>query len=65
MDEKEKLIVFVGRKAFADHLSSELSLLRLQCVCIHGGLPQCERDRVNSNFSTYTVLDMHKISQEK
>jgi superfamily II DNA/RNA helicase len=51
MNENEKLIVFVGRKAFADHLSSELSLLRLQCVCIHGGLPQCERDRVITTIS--------------
>ncbi|XP_059482913.1 uncharacterized protein LOC132201055 [Neocloeon triangulifer] len=45
MTDTDKLIVFVGKKSFADHLSSELGLMRWPCVCIHGGLPQSDRDK--------------------
>ncbi|XP_065346269.1 probable ATP-dependent RNA helicase DDX43 [Cloeon dipterum] len=52
MTESDKLIVFVGRRSFADHLSSELSLLNWSCVCIHGALPQSDRDTAISKMQT-------------
>lgn len=40
MRPDEKAIVFCGKKARADDLSSEVSLKGIPCQCIHGGREQ-------------------------
>lgn len=40
MGPDEKVIIFCGKKARADDLSSEISLSGISCQCIHGGREQ-------------------------
>lgn len=40
MCEEEKVIVFCGKKARADDLSSEIGMKAISCACIHGGREQ-------------------------
>lgn len=42
---KDKAIVFVGRKAVADDISSELALHNIHCQCMHGDRDQEDRER--------------------
>ncbi|XP_071965095.1 probable ATP-dependent RNA helicase DDX43 [Antedon mediterranea] len=52
MTEVEKVLVFVGRKVTADHLSSDLSLQGIQVQCIHGGREQEDREQALEDFKT-------------
>lgn len=45
MDPDEKAIIFVGKKARADDLSSEFSLQGICCTCIHGSRDQADREQ--------------------
>lgn len=40
MQPEEKVIIFCGKKARADDLSSEISMKGISCQCIHGGREQ-------------------------
>lgn len=40
MEPDDKAIIFCGKKARADDLSSEISLRNISCECIHGGREQ-------------------------
>lgn len=45
MTDKDKAIVFVGRKSVADDISSELALNDIHCQCMHGDRDQRDRER--------------------
>lgn len=45
MDPEEKAIIFCGKKARADDLSSEFSLAGICCSCIHGDRDQSDREQ--------------------
>ncbi|XP_071449475.1 probable ATP-dependent RNA helicase DDX43 [Hetaerina americana] len=45
MAEDDKVIVFVGKKMKADHISSDLSLHGVTCQCIHGNRDQIDREQ--------------------
>jgi len=45
MTEKDKAIVFVGRKSVADDISSELALNDIHCQCMHGDRDQRDREQ--------------------
>lgn len=49
MDPEEKAIIFCGKKARADDLSSEVSLQGIACQCIHGDREQVKIKRHNIN----------------
>ncbi|XP_052090564.1 probable ATP-dependent RNA helicase DDX53 isoform X3 [Mytilus californianus] len=49
---EDKVIVFVGKKLMCDHLSSDLSLLGVDCQCIHGDREQCDREAALEDFKT-------------
>ncbi|XP_076092171.1 putative ATP-dependent RNA helicase DDX53 isoform X2 [Mytilus galloprovincialis] len=48
----DKVIVFVGKKLMCDHLSSDLSLLGVDCQCIHGDREQCDREAALEDFKS-------------
>lgn len=50
MNETDKLIVFVGRKAMADNLSCDLIMKQIQCQSIHGDREQCDREEALEDF---------------
>lgn len=45
MDPDEKAIIFCGKKARADDLSSEFSLEGVACQCMHGNRDQSDREQ--------------------
>ncbi|XP_031637744.1 probable ATP-dependent RNA helicase DDX43 [Contarinia nasturtii] len=45
MDPEEKAIIFCGKKARADDLSSEFSMEGICCACIHGNRDQSDREQ--------------------
>ncbi|KAK2113938.1 putative ATP-dependent RNA helicase ddx43 [Saguinus oedipus] len=70
----DKVIVFVSRKAVADHLSSELILGNMSIESLHGDREQRDREKALENFKTGKVriliatdlasrgLDVHDIT---
>ncbi|XP_045150262.1 probable ATP-dependent RNA helicase DDX43 [Echinops telfairi] len=74
MSPKDKVIVFVSRKAVADHLSSDLILHRLSVESLHGNREQSDREKALENFKTGKVriliatdlasrgLDVHDVT---
>ncbi|CAD7678034.1 unnamed protein product [Nyctereutes procyonoides] len=74
MSSQDKVIVFVSRKAIADHLSSDLILRHVSVESLHGNREQCDRERALENFKTGKVriliatdlasrgLDVHDIT---
>lgn len=76
-DDNEKILIFVGRKLTADHLSVELNLQRVcdgGIECLHGGREQSDRERVLAAFRSGSAriliatdlasrgLDIHDIN---
>ncbi|XP_039104864.1 probable ATP-dependent RNA helicase DDX43 [Hyaena hyaena] len=74
MSQKEKVIVFVSRKAVADHLTSDLILQHISVESLHGNREQKDREKALENFKTGKVriliatdlgsrgLDIHDIT---
>lgn len=74
MSPKDKVIVFVSRKAVADHLSSDLILRHISVESLHGNREQSDREKALENFKTGKVriliatdlasrgLDVHDIT---
>ncbi|XP_004422091.1 PREDICTED: probable ATP-dependent RNA helicase DDX43 [Ceratotherium simum simum] len=74
MSPKDKVIVFVSRKAVADHLSSDLILQHISVESLHGNREQSDRERALENFKTGKVriliatdlasrgLDVHDVT---
>ncbi|KAK2503725.1 hypothetical protein MC885_000683 [Smutsia gigantea] len=74
MSPEDKVIVFVSRKAVADHLSSDLVLRHVSVESLHGNREQSDRERALENFKTGQVriliatdlasrgLDVHDIT---
>ncbi|XP_004476039.1 probable ATP-dependent RNA helicase DDX43 [Dasypus novemcinctus] len=74
MCPKDKVIVFVSRKAVADHLSSDLILRHISVESLHGNREQSDREKALENFKTGKVriliatdlasrgLDVHDIT---
>ncbi|XP_055965471.1 probable ATP-dependent RNA helicase DDX43 [Sorex fumeus] len=74
MSPKDKVIVFVSRKAVADHLSSDLVLRHISVESLHGNREQSDRERALENFKTGKVriliatdlasrgLDVHDVT---
>ncbi|KAM4866222.1 putative ATP-dependent RNA helicase DDX43 isoform 2-T2 [Thomomys bottae] len=74
MSPKDKVIVFVSRKAVADHLSSDLILRQISVESLHGNREQSDREKALENFKTGKVriliatdlasrgLDVHDIT---
>ncbi|XP_049632828.1 probable ATP-dependent RNA helicase DDX43 [Suncus etruscus] len=74
MSPKDKVIVFVSRKAVADHLSSDLVLRQISVESLHGNREQSDRERALENFKTGKVriliatdlasrgLDVHDVT---
>ncbi|XP_077018349.1 putative ATP-dependent RNA helicase DDX43 isoform X1 [Tamandua tetradactyla] len=74
MSPKDKVIVFVSRKAVADHLSSDLILRHLSVESLHGNREQSDREKALENFKTGKVriliatdlasrgLDVHDVT---
>ncbi|PSN29920.1 hypothetical protein C0J52_20712 [Blattella germanica] len=55
MQDDDKVIVFVGKKMRADHISSELSLAGIKCQCIHGDREQCDREQALEDLKSGEV----------
>lgn len=55
MTEKDKAIVFVGRKAVADDISSELALNDIPCNCMHGDRDQHDREQALADIKSGQV----------
>ncbi|XP_027953569.1 probable ATP-dependent RNA helicase DDX43 [Eumetopias jubatus] len=55
MSPKDKVIVFVSRKAVADHLSSDLILQHVSVESLHGNREQSDREKALENFKTGKV----------
>ncbi|XP_040329886.1 putative ATP-dependent RNA helicase DDX43 isoform X1 [Herpailurus yagouaroundi] len=74
MSPKDKVIVFVSRKAVADHLSSDLILQHISVESLHGNREQKDREKALENFKTGKIriliatdlgsrgLDVHDIT---
>nr|XP_006204492.2 probable ATP-dependent RNA helicase DDX43 [Vicugna pacos] len=74
MSPRDKVIVFVSRKAVADHLSSDLGIRHISVESLHGNREQSDRERALKNFKTGKVriliatdlasrgLDVHDIT---
>ncbi|KAB0355725.1 hypothetical protein FD755_021666 [Muntiacus reevesi] len=74
MSPKDKVIIFVSRKAVADHLSSDLGIRRISVESLHGNREQSDRERALKNFKTGKVriliatdlacrgLDVHDVT---
>ncbi|EHA97915.1 Putative ATP-dependent RNA helicase DDX43 [Heterocephalus glaber] len=74
MSPKDKVIVFVSRKAVADHLSSDLILRQMSVESLHGNREQSDREKALENFKKGKVriliatdlasrgLDVHDIT---
>ncbi|XP_004623234.1 probable ATP-dependent RNA helicase DDX43 [Octodon degus] len=74
MAPKDKVIVFVSRKAVADHLSSDLILRQISVESLHGNREQSDREKALENFKKGKVriliatdlasrgLDVHDIT---
>uniref|UniRef100_A0A8C6E4S9 RNA helicase n=1 Tax=Moschus moschiferus TaxID=68415 RepID=A0A8C6E4S9_MOSMO len=74
MSPKDKVIIFVSRKAVADHLSSDLGIRRISVESLHGNREQSDRERALKSFKTGKVriliatdlasrgLDVHDIT---
>ncbi|KAM6165917.1 putative ATP-dependent RNA helicase DDX43 [Erethizon dorsatum] len=74
MSPKDKVIVFVSRKAVADHLSSDLILQQISVESLHGNREQSDREKALENFKKGKVriliatdlasrgLDVHDIT---
>ncbi|KAM9233135.1 putative ATP-dependent RNA helicase DDX43 [Dugong dugon] len=74
MSPKDKVIVFVSRKAVADHLSSDLILRHISVESLHGNREQSDREKALENFKTGKVriliatdlasrgLDVHDVT---
>uniref|UniRef100_A0A673TY70 RNA helicase n=1 Tax=Suricata suricatta TaxID=37032 RepID=A0A673TY70_SURSU len=74
MSQKEKVIVFVSRKAVADHLTSDLALQSISVESLYGNREQKDQERALGNFKTGKVriliatdlgsrgLDIHDIT---
>lgn len=55
LSEQDKAIVFVGRKAVADDISSELALNDIACQCMHGDRDQEDRERALADIKSGEV----------
>lgn len=55
MTKEDKAIVFVGRKAVADDISSELAINEIPVQCMHGDRDQEDRERALSDIKTGVV----------
>ncbi|KAM9059895.1 putative ATP-dependent RNA helicase DDX43 isoform 3-T16 [Megaptera novaeangliae] len=74
MSPKDKVIIFVSRKAVADHLSSDLCIQHISVESLHGNREQSDRERALKNFKTGKVriliatdlasrgLDVHDVT---
>ncbi|XP_037699691.1 probable ATP-dependent RNA helicase DDX43 [Choloepus didactylus] len=74
MSPEDKVIVFVSRKAVADHLSSDLILRHISVESLHGNREQSDREKALENFKTGKVriliatdlasrgLDVHDVT---
>uniref|UniRef100_A0A4X1VJ18 RNA helicase n=1 Tax=Sus scrofa TaxID=9823 RepID=A0A4X1VJ18_PIG len=74
MSPKDKVIIFVSRKAVADHLSSDLGIRHISVESLHGNREQGDRERALKNFKTGKVriliatdlasrgLDVHDVT---
>ncbi|XP_047274939.1 putative ATP-dependent RNA helicase DDX43 isoform X3 [Homo sapiens] len=74
MSSTDKVIVFVSRKAVADHLSSDLILGNISVESLHGDREQRDREKALENFKTGKVriliatdlasrgLDVHDVT---
>lgn len=45
MEGDDKAIIFCGKKARADDLSSEVSMKGIPCQCMHGNREQADREQ--------------------
>lgn len=55
MKADEKAIVFCGKKARADNLSSELIVVGVDCQSIHGDREQVDREQALADITDGTV----------
>ncbi|XP_012283801.1 probable ATP-dependent RNA helicase DDX43 isoform X2 [Orussus abietinus] len=55
MEPDEKVIVFFGKKARVDDLSSELALTGVNCQSIHGGRDQSDREQALEDIKSGCV----------
>lgn len=55
MKDTDKAIVFVGRKAVADDIASELALNNIACQCMHGDRDQADREQALADLKSGQV----------
>ncbi|XP_055380934.1 probable ATP-dependent RNA helicase DDX43 isoform X2 [Condylostylus longicornis] len=55
MEPQDKAIIFCGKKARADDLSSELTLKGFMVQCIHGSRDQCDREQAIADIASGEV----------
>lgn len=52
MGPNDKVIVFFGKKAMVDHISSDLALSGVDCQSIHGDREQRDREQALEDMKT-------------
>lgn len=52
MNPEEKAIVFCGKKARADYLTSELAMKGVYCASLHGDREQCDREQALEDITS-------------
>jgi len=55
MGPYDKVIVFFGKKARVDDISSELALTNIDCQSIHGDREQADREQALEDLKTGAV----------
>lgn len=56
MNPEDKVMVFVGTKSKANHISSELALHEVSCVnFIQGDHEQCDREQARSKYGDILI----------
>ncbi|KAK2508385.1 hypothetical protein MC885_014415, partial [Smutsia gigantea] len=58
MSPEDKVIVFVSRKAVADHLPNDLVPRHVSVESLHGNRKQSDRERALENFETGTFMQL-------
>lgn len=55
MGPADKVIVFFGKKAMVDHISSDLAIMGIDCQSIHGDRDQSDREQALEDMKTGAV----------
>lgn len=55
MGPNDKVIIFFGKKAMVDHISSDMAIMGIDCQSIHGDRDQPDREQALEDMKTGAV----------